>query len=476
MPPRAPLARRTAGVLAAALACLTVAPAARGSDAAIGRLSEALRFETVSPADPADFRPGPFVAFRDFVERSFPALHGVLAREVVGGHSLLYTWRGADDAAPMLLTSHYDVVPVPEDTVASWEQPAFGGAVADGFVWGRGALDDKTGVLATLEAVERLVNEGFVPSRTVYLAFGHDEEIGGEAGARAITDLLASRGVHLAWSLDEGMAVISGVMGGLEVPAALIGIAEKGYMSVRLTARAPGGHSSMPPRESAIGRVARAVTRLEASPMPANMDTVAGLTLDGLAPHVDGLQGMALRNRALFGPLVERVLSRSPSTDALQRTTTAVTIMRAGTKENILPRQATATVNFRVLPGDTLEAIETHVRDVIDDPEIEVEVLGGREASHVSSVESAGYEAIATAIGHVFPDAAIAPGLVLGGTDSKHYARIADDAYRFAPLELGLEDSARLHGVNERISLSNYAKAIDFYEVLLRASAGPAAP
>ena len=279
--------------------------------------------------------------------------------------------------------------------------------------------------------------------------------------------------MRVAWSLDEGMAVISGVFPGLSVPSALIGVAEKGYMTIELTAHADGGHSSMPPREGAIGRLARAVRRLEANPMPANMETIAGRTLDALAPHVDGVQGLALRNRRLLGPVVERALSGKPTTDALLRTTTAVTMMRAGVKENILPRSATATVNFRLLPGDSVDDVLAHVRDVIDDPEIEIMQGKGSPASAVASTESEGYADLVAAIGVVYPDAVVAPGLVLGGTDSSHYGRIADDAYRFAPLDLDISDSARMHGVNERIGVENYARCIDFYEALIRQSAAP---
>ncbi|NNL67948.1 MAG: M20/M25/M40 family metallo-hydrolase [Myxococcales bacterium] len=468
----APLARRAAPL--ACLALLAIAVPARAESSAIERLAAALRLETISPADPADFRGEPFLALHRHLEESFPLVHERLEREIVSEYSLLYTWAGADAAAaPILLTSHLDVVPVPEGTESSWEQPPFAGVVADGYLWGRGTLDDKFGVLATLEAVERLLAAGFAPTRTIHLAFGHDEEIGGEHGAGAITKRLEDQGVRFAWSLDEGMAVISGVFPSLSVPSALIGVAEKGYLTIELTARADGGHSSMPPREGAIGRLARAVGRLEASPMPADMETIAGRTLDALAPHVDGVQGLVLRNRRLLGPVVERALSRKATTDALLRTTTAVTMVRAGVKENILPRSATATVNFRLLPGDTVEEVLEHVRQVVDDPEIEITAGTGNPASEVASTGSEGYADLVAAIGAVYPDAVVAPGLVLGGTDSRHYGRIADDAYRFAPLDLDIADSARIHGVNERIGVENYARCIDFYEALIRESAGP---
>jgi len=459
-----------------ALAAALSGPAAAAEDA-VARLAESLRFETVSPADPADFRGEPFLAMHAFLAGTFPRVHEALRREVVADYSLLYTWEGRDpERAPVLLTSHLDVVPVPDETLGEWTHPPYAGVVADGFVWGRGSLDDKFGVMGTLEAVEALLAAGFTPERTVYLAFGHDEEIGGPEGAAAITDRLAARGVRLAWSLDEGMVIVADALAGLTRPAALIGVAEKGSVTLRLTARAPGGHSSIPPRESAIRRVARAVRRLESSPMPADMETIAGRTLDALAPHVAGYRGVVLRQRTLLGPLVERILSRRPATDALLRTTTAVTMARAGTKPNILPRAATVTVNFRILPGDTIADVEAHVRRTVDDPELEIERLGGTEPSAVSSTETPAFAALEAAVAEVFPEAVVAPALVLGGTDSKHYARIADDAYRFAPLDLEVRDTERLHGVDERIAVENYRKVIDFYAALLRREAGPGAP
>lgn len=445
----------------------------RGDDAAIARFTEALRFETISFGDPANWRSEPFLDLHRHLEASFPRVHQTLQRDVVGDYSLLYTWRGSDSgAAPILLTSHLDVVPVPGSTLEEWDQPPFSGAIADGFIWGRGTLDNKYGVVASLEAVERLLSEGFTPSRTVYLAFGHNEEIGGQGGAAAITDLLASRGVQLAWSLDEGLAVISGAVPGLEAPTAMIGIAEKGYATFEITARAEGGHSSTPPREGAIGRLSRAIARIEGNPMPGRMDIAGGL-FDAIGPHVEGVQGFAMRNHGLLGPVLRRVLSGSPVTDAMLRTTTAVTIVRGGTKENILPRSATATVNFRLFPGDTPEDVAAHLAEVIDDEGVEIELLGGNGASAVSSDESRGFTDIAAAIARVFPDAIVAPGLVLAATDTRHYSRIADDAYRFGPLVLTTEDAKRIHGVNERIGVENYLQCIEFYEALVRQSAGP---
>src|SRR5262245_15132884 len=193
-------------------------PAMAVSTGAVERLAQALRFRTVSHDDPSQDDPTQLVALREHLERSFPRVHAQLRREIVGGHSLVYAWPGKrPDLPPVLLMGHQDVVPVEDER--AWSQPPFGGVVAGGFVWGRGTLDDKQAVLGVLEASEALLAEGFVPARTVYLAFGHDEEASGRRGARRIAELFRSRGVRFAFVLDEGGFYTEGTFPGLSVPA-----------------------------------------------------------------------------------------------------------------------------------------------------------------------------------------------------------------------------------------------------------------
>jgi carboxypeptidase PM20D1 len=459
---------RLLGVLL--LATLVSLPA--HAEGPIERLSGALRFETISHQDDADFDPEPFLEFHRYLAAAFPRTHGTLELERVAEYSLLFTWKGSDPTlAPFLLTSHFDVVPVVPGTEERWTQPPFGGVVADGYVWGRGALDDKVGVLATLEAVEALIARGFVPERTIYLAFGHDEELGGNIGAAGMTDLLESRGVRLWFSLDEGMAIVSGI-GGVEEPVAMIGIAEKGFLTLRLTAKAAGGHSSVPQPGGAIPRLARAVTRLDETPLPSRMSSVAGSMFDALGPHLPGVQGFLISQRWALGPLLESTLSATPSMNAIIRTTTAITMLEGGVKANVLPTSATATANFRLVPGDTVASVVDNVRSIIDDPEIEIEIEQGREASAVASDSGEAWDAIGAAVEAIAPGVIVAPALVLGGTDSKHYGRIADNAYRFTPYRVGEDDFARVHGTDERVPVDDYADIIRFYEALIQGAAG----
>ena len=294
----------------------------------------------------------------------------------MSGASLLYRWRGRSDCPATLLAAHQDVVPVEPGTEALWTYPAFAGVVADGAVWGRGAIDDKSALMAILEAVEYLLARGFQPECDVWLAFGHDEEVSGLQGARLMAALMQQRGVRLAYVLDEGGAITRAAIPGTHKPLATIGVAEKGYVSVRLLARDGGGHSSMPPRHTAIGRLARAVARLEEHRPAAAFSSVQRELLRRVAAHVDPLQRVVLSNLWITAPLVERLLSAQPASDATLRTTTAPTILRAGVKDNVLAQQAEAVVNFRVRIGDSIDGVLAHVRTTIDDADIEIAVDG----------------------------------------------------------------------------------------------------
>jgi carboxypeptidase PM20D1 len=436
-------------------------------------LAAAIRFETLSHQSADDFDPAPFRALHGWLESAFPHARGVLEREVIGGASLLYVWPGSDPAlAPLLLASHLDVVPVPDPE--TWTHPPFAGVVADGFVWGRGALDDKIGVVATLEAVDRLARDGFRPRRSVWIAFGHDEEVGGEAGAGAIVARLAETGRRAWLSLDEGFAIVEpGERSLAEVPLALVGVAEKGFLTLRLTARAPGGHSSVPPPSTAIGRLARALVKLEESPLPARIEGVPAEMLRAVAPHTSGIRRVVLAWPGVFGPLIRAQLEADPGTNAMVRTTTAITMIDGGVKANVLPREASARVNFRLLPGDESAEVIAHVRDAIDDAEIEIAVETANEASAVSDPRSPAFALLAEVIREAAPGAVPAPALVLGGTDTVHYAKVADAAFRFLPVRFHQEDLERVHGRDERISVQNVRLAVAFYERLLRRAAGP---
>jgi carboxypeptidase PM20D1 len=438
---------------------------------AAGRLARAVTFRTVSYQDPAETDPEQFRALHRYLEASFPGVHRTLRRELVSELSLLFTWTGRDPAArPLLFLSHLDVVPVESET--AWSHPPFAGEIADGHVWGRGALDDKLGVLGLLEAVESLLRDGFQPRRTIYLAFGHDEEVLGRRGAPAIAALLGERGVTPELVLDEGLPVVVGQFSGVRAPVATIGIAEKGYVSVELTVEGEGGHSSMPPPETPVGTLAKAITRLEAHrPRPA-LAGAARQLLAAVAPHMDLGRRIAIANLWLFGPLVEWQLTGSPVTDALIRTTTAPTMLEGGPKENVLPARARAVVNFRIRPGDSVAGVLAHVQATVADARVKAVPLPSAmrsEPSPESSIESSAFQTLARTIREVFPDALVVPSLVLGATDARHYATLAPGAvYRFIPVRMRPEDRRRVHGIDERIAVAGYEDAVRFYARLIR--------
>lgn len=451
------------------IAVAPVPKVAVDEQAAAKRLAEAIRFQTISNAFNPDQAAGPLRAMQAHLAASFPAFHAATTREVVGGYSLLYTWQGSDPAAgPIALLAHQDVVPVAPGTEKDWQYPPFDGVVADGFIWGRGSWDDKGNLYAILEAAEAMAKAGFRPKRTIYFAFGHDEEVSGTRGATAIAALLKSRGVKLDFVLDEGLLITEGILKGLDRPMALIGVAEKGYATLVLNARATPGHSSMPPRETAIGMMSAALTQLENARLPMQIRSTVGEMFSTIAPEMSGFNRVVLSNLWLFKPLLLREFEKSGPTEATVRTTTALTIFNAGDKDNVLPGNAEAVVNFRLLPGDTQASVTEHVRKVVGNEKIEIKPYpGNTDPPPVTGTASASYRALNTTIREVFPDALVAPGLMVAATDSRHYADVTDNIFRFSPVRANEQDLKRFHGTNERLSIANYADMIRFYRRLM---------
>lgn len=447
------------------------------ADGAAQHLAEAVRFPTISfqrGADEADIARSAqaFEDFRNWMDATYPAFREATSREIIGGATLFYTWEGTDASLdPVLLMSHIDVVPIAPGTEERWEQPPFGGVIADGYVWGRGTIDNKGSLIAMVEAAEMLAAEGFRPKRTILFAFGHDEEIGGGTGNKALSELLQSRGVRLHWVKDEGGVVGEGLLPGVKAPVAMIGVAEKGSISLDIVAYSKGGHSSMPSpaAQTAIGRLARALERIGNTPFESKVDGATRGMIENLAPAVPFLQRMVYANLWLFEPVVRGVMEKNASSAAQLHTTIAPTILGGGNKENVLPPEARAVVNFRIHPRDTADGVIAHVREAIDDPEVTIEPLEGiREASTVSNVEGDGYALLTRVIGESFPGVISAPYLVVGGTDSRHYLPITDNVFRFIPIRMGPDDMARFHGTNERVSVANMGEAVAFYVRLMK--------
>ncbi len=344
--------------------------------------------------------------------------------------------------------------------------------VDDGWIWGRGALDDKSGVIAQIEAVTYLIKQGFHPSRTIYFSFGHDEELGGDVGAEGVAKHLASQGVQLAWSLDEGGFLMDGLFPGVDVPVATINVAEKGFMSVEIIATAEGGHSSAPPKETAVGILAQAIVNLQKVPLAGGIDGLAVEMYDQLSRYMPFEQRMMFANQWLFSSILDKILSNQASSNAMLRTTTAPTMLSGSIKDNVLPIKAIAVVNFRLHPRDSVEGVVDHIREAVDDDRITLNVMTGSSASSVSSTTSVGFNTIAATAKDVFGNVLIAPGLLIAATDSRHYAKVADDAYRFNPIVVNQEVMGTFHGTNERISIDSIVQAATYYAKLMMRAAG----
>lgn len=438
------------------------------------RLAEAIRFRTISTGDATTMDFEPFRNLLDWFEQSYPSVYQELDAIRIGaaekdggaapgqGHSLVLTWPGSNAAlTPGLFMAHLDVVPVEPGTEDEWTHPAFAGVIADGFIWGRGALDVKSGAVALHEAIQKLIADGFQPQRTLYFAFGHDEEVGGAAGNGAIVRWMEERDIRLQYVVDEGGFILDGLVPELgERPLALLDVAEKAYCTVHLTARAPGGHSSMPPSSTAVGKVAAAIHQLESNPFPLQLTDTMRAQLRHLAPEMPFVKRVLMSNLWLTGGVVKKLMAADQRARSLLQTSTAATMIDGGIKENVVPQQASATVNFRLLPGTTPEEVIQHVTDVIDDADVSVELGLTTAPPPPSPADSATYFAIARATREIHPDAVVVPALLVGATDSRHYGELADEVYRFTGLRLHIDDVSGFHGTDERMRVDYFADGV----------------
>jgi carboxypeptidase PM20D1 len=437
-------------------------------EAAVQRFAKSLTFPTISHDDRSNFDAAAFRGLHSYLEQTYPRVHQQLQRTVISGYSLVYHLPGSNpDLQPVLFMAHMDVVPVQEDTLAEWTHPPFDGVVADGMVWGRGSVDDKVGVIGLLEATELLLEQGVRPERSLYLAFGHNEEVGGADGAQEIAKYFEERGIRFDFVMDEGGALTRGILGGIDEPVAVIGLSEKGYVNLVLTVKDAGGHSSQPPDHSALGILAQAIVNIENHPFPARMDFLVP-TFDAIGAYTPFTDRLAMSNLWLLEPLVKSKLLKQPDMAAGLRTTIAATMASGSPKSNILPTRATGVVNFRILPGETVETVRQRAVDIINDERVEVSAEYGSDPSPVSPTDSRGYELIASTIRALQPETLVAPYMVRGGTDAKYFYSVSDNVYRFAMINVTPETVRYVHGIDERMPVADYLMAIRFYYNLLR--------
>ncbi|GAA3916313.1 M20 family peptidase [Microbacterium invictum] len=409
----------------------------------------------------------PFDAFATLLAELYPLVHERLELERITDLGLLYRWRGLDAAAdPIVLMAHFDVVPVDESD--AWTHPPFAGVVADGWVYGRGALDDKGPLIVTIEAVENLLAAGFTPPRDVYLSFGGNEETYG-AAAQEIAATLRERGIVPWLVLDEGGAVVDAPLPLVPGTAAMIGVGEKGVLTLRLSARGEGGHASTPPALTAVGRIARAVDRLTPGTFPPRAPAAITRMLGLFAARATGPARALYRVLGALPPLTARafvLLGGEPA--ALVRTTVAATMLAGGTAANVLPSQASATVNLRIALGETVAGTVRRVRRRVQDSHVHVEVLEGSEPSPESATDTAQFTLLRDALAVSHPAAAAVPYVSMAATDSRHFHRFSPAVFRFAPLAMSAAQRAGIHGVDERVEISELEHGERFHRELLQ--------
>ncbi|KFP85914.1 putative carboxypeptidase PM20D1, partial [Acanthisitta chloris] len=434
-------------------------------------LEGAIRIPTVS-VSPDNLNTTAMAEFGAYIQRAFPAVFSskFIQHEIVGQYSHLLTVEGSEPALmPYMLLAHMDVVPAPPE---GWEFPPFSAAEHEGFIYGRGTLDNKNSAIGILQALEFLLRRNYRPKRSFYVGIGHDEEVSGWKGGMRIAALLEARGVKLSFLLDEGSAVLDGIIAGVEKPVAVIAITEKGSMTLNFSVEKDPGHSSFPPKETSIGILAAAMSRLEQNPLRNLFGQGPELmTMEHLAAEFRFPLNLIMSNLWLFSPVVSRVLAQKPSTNALIRTTTAVTIFNAGIKVNVIPSSAKATVNFRIHSAETAAEVLEAVRNTIADNRVKIDVVEAFDPLPISPWDDQTFavHVFQRTILDTFPDVDnVVPGTCIGNTDSRHFTNVTKAIYRFNPVLLRPDDLPRIHGLNERISIENYEKQVEFLFQLIK--------
>ncbi len=432
---------------------------------ALEALRCALSFPTVASSDPAATDHGPFEALIAALAARFPRLHEAAAPTRLASDALLFHWRGRSSEHPVVLMAHLDVVPINPDD--AWTHPPFDGVVENGVIWGRGTLDCKGSAVAICAAAERLLESGHVPARDIWLSFGCDEEVSGDAAPAAVDELLR-RGVEPWFVLDEGGTLASDAFPGVDRPLAVIGVTEKGIVDLELHATSTGGHASMPPAMGATERLARAITRLRRRPFPARIPEPTLEMLRIVSDHAHGPLALATRHATrLRRPLARAFTRLGPETAAMARTTTAVTELRGSPAANVLATTASATVNMRVMAGESVASAVERVRRVVDDDEVTVTVRSADEPSPLSPTDDAAYRLIADTVAEVMPDAVAVPYVMMAATDARHFHRVWPRVYRFTPFRMTPSQRESLHNVDERLEVSSFVEGIRWYRRLI---------
>ncbi|MCD6475215.1 MAG: M20 family peptidase [Anaerolineaceae bacterium] len=440
------------------------------SDRLAAHLSDAIQCKTLSYLDVEKVDPAPFQALHEVLEKNYPLIYKKLKCEVQDGFNLVYHWEGrSKELDPILLMAHQDVVPADPVTLDQWKQAPFSGEIVDGVIWGRGTLDCKGQLVGVMEAIEYLLSTGYEPERSIYLAFGQDEEVGGQTGQNLISRKFKEDGIHFAAVLDEGGAILSGQIPGVEVPVALIANCEKGYVTLEIKAKGDGGHSSMPPQVTTIGRLAKGLAKIEANPVPYNVERIIPM-FEALGKRAPFMYRLAFSNLWLFRGFLQKKLQENPKMAAIIHSTTAITMINGGVKDNILPSKASAIVNFRLSSGDSIQHLIEYVKFLVEPYDLSVSVAGEHpwEASPVSNVESPAFDLLSTCIQEAFGEVAVTPFVMLGATDARYYSDLSEHVYRFGPVRMRSDQLDSVHNINEHITIEQFTETVQFFVLLMK--------
>ncbi len=437
-------------------------------DRFVKNLSKAIQFKTIANVDESLVDWAVFDEFHAFLKETYPLVHENLDLQIISTRSLLYHWKSDfPEKEPIALLAHQDVVPVSPGTEGDWTYDAFGGEVADGFIWGRGTLDIKNQLIGIMEAVETLLEEGFKPERDVYLCFGHNEEVmaeGEASGAYCIMKYFKEKGIKLDSVIDEGGAILPvDIKGVIKKNIAGVGVAEKGHVDFKVSVNAKGGHSSTPAKHNGLGALSKVVLNLENHQFKGELTPSLWKLFNEIGKNTTYPVRIVASNLPLLKPLAEKICLNIPETAAMMRTTTAVTQAKGSPAPNVLPQNPYVNINFRIMPGQTIEDVEKHIRKYAGKNAV-IELVEGNAPSKISPTDSRAFNAITKICKDMNPDNIVAPYLVMGGTDARQYEDVCDNIYRYSPYLVDTSLLLTTHGTNERLPLNAVEDGVAFFK------------
>ncbi|MDX9691338.1 MAG: M20/M25/M40 family metallo-hydrolase [Acholeplasmataceae bacterium] len=422
-------------------------------------LSKMIQFKTISYADKNLMDDSEFIKFRKFLKDRYPLIFGV-AEYSEHFKGMLIKIKGESMESPTVFMSHYDVVPVN----GTWQEDPFSGRINEKTVYGRGTLDTKSSLNAVMESVEFALSRNKVFKNDLYLAFGGDEETYG-VSASTIVKYFKEHDIKPAFVLDEGGAIVSKMFPGVDQKAAVVGIAEKGFLNLKLVAKSTGGHASTPPKDTPLTDLSKAVTKLNNHPsFRLKLTPPVKSLFEHLAPHSKSFMiKMLFSNLWIFSPLVKLIAKLSGGEFlSLFKTTQAFTMSKGSEAINVLPSRAEMGVNYRLRPFESSTDVVKRVEKIIHNKNISVEVVEVSEATSVSLIDDQ-YKIIEKAIKQTWPEVIPSPYLMIATSDSRHYHSICDHVYKFSPMDVSKADLAKIHGLDEDISIENVINGVNFY-------------